>query len=101
MATRTEVNSDEDLDVRCHVMLNYGDNDLVESIGQFKEHLPAVIEFINGCLGEYGDQLEVDQVLSERIDCTLKVEDSPVDIELEVIPSFYWDNQDGECTLLL
>ena len=96
MGTRTEINSEDDIDAMLHVMLDFGDNDLTENLKKFKESLPAVIQFINNCLAGYGDQIEVDEVSDERIECTLSIVNCPVGVELEITPSLYWDNDDGK-----
>ena len=95
LGTETEVDNEDDIDASLHIMLDYGSDDLSNSVAEFKETLSDSIQNLKAFIEAYGDSVEIDDVSNTSINCTLAVADCPIDIEVEILPSLSWDVENG------
>lgn len=94
LGTKTEINSEDDVDVSLHIMFDYGSDDLAHSVAEFKGNLSNVIQCLKECVKAYGNRVEMDDISDAEINCTLNVADCPVDVEIEIFPSLSWNVED-------
>ena len=93
---QTEINSEDDVDATIHVMYDHGGDDVTQSMTSFKENLANHIASLEDYVKAYGKNAEVDDTSDTTICCTLLVENCPVDVEIEILPSLSWDVENGK-----
>lgn len=65
----------------------------------FKDNLSSITASMQAHIRDYESNIEIVDRDDGSMCCTLIILDCPIDVELEIIPSFGWDVHDGKITL--